>query len=186
MASRLPWALIAVISSKRRSSAQALALRFADRAGLRRGPVEQGGRSAGAGGAAHGRQVAAPVRRGALRRVGRRPHGRPARVGDQPSRSRTWWWPRWNRPRPTPHTGRANRWPSAAGYPSPRSVESGRPSSCSPIAARTSSCPMIRCSWRRSMTSSGSTSTRPRPRWCCAWTRSPRYRRWHAASRRSQ
>jgi hypothetical protein len=55
----------------------------ADRAGLRRGPVEQGGRSAGAGGAAHGRQVAAPVRRGALRRVGRRPTAGPARVGDR-------------------------------------------------------------------------------------------------------
>ena len=40
-----------------------------------------------------------------------------------------------------------------------------------------------RCSSRRSATSSGSTSTRPSARWCCAWTRSPRSRRWIAPRR---
>src|SRR6266508_1909155 len=37
---------------------------------------------------------------------------------------------------------------------------------------------LTRSSSTRSATSSGCTSTRPRRRWCCAWTRSPRSRRW--------
>ena len=36
-----------------------------------------------------------------------------------------------------------------------------------------SSCPTIRCSWRRSTTWSGSTWTRANQRWCCAWNTRP-------------
>ena len=46
-----------------------------------------------------------------------------------------------------------------------------------------SSCPPTRCSWRRSSTSSGCTTTRRSRRWCCAWMRSPASRPWTAPSR---
>ena len=42
-------------------------------------------------------------------------------------------------------------------------------------------CPPTRTSSRSSTTLSGSTSTHPSLRWCCAWTRSPRSRPWPAA-----
>ena len=63
--------------------------------------------------------------------------GRAGRRRSPPSRSRTWWSPRWNPPRRTPRTGRARRWPSAPGCRSPRSGGSGRRSSSSRTAART-------------------------------------------------
>ena len=58
-----------------------------------------------------------------------------------------------------------------------RSVGSGGPSGSSRIWSTPSSCHRTRCSSTRSVTSSGSTSTRPRPRWCCASTRRHRSKR---------
>ena len=51
------------------------------------------------------------------------------------------------------------------------------------IVARPSSCRAIRCSSRRYATSWVCTCIRPSARWCCAWTRSRRFKRWSAASR---
>ena len=136
---------------------------------LRGGPVEQGGRIRGTGIGADRREVVARfVERAAT--AGRRPAPGPARVvtAEQVEDVVV---STWSRTRPTRRTGRANDRRTL------RAIEStiGRvwkALSCSHIAARTSSCPMTRCLWRRSTTSSGSTSTRPRPRWCCPWTRS--------------
>ena len=50
-------------------------------------------------------------------------------------------------------------------------------------AGRVQAVAPTRSSSTRSATSSGSTSTRRRRRWCCAWTRSPRSRRWTAPRR---
>ena len=52
------------------------------------------------------------------------------------------------------------------------------------IWRRPSSCPPIRSASRKCATSSGCTSTRPTTRWSCAWTRSRRFRRSIAPSRR--
>src|SRR5215218_9910722 len=57
------------------------------------------------------------------------------------------------------------------------------PMGCSRTGPRRSSSPGTRCLSRRSTTSSGCISTRPSGRWCCAWMRSPRSRRWIARSR---
>ena len=45
------------------------------------------------------------------------------------------------------------------------------------------SSPVIRCLSTKSVTSSACTWTRPSRRWCCAWMRRARYRRWTAHSR---
>src|SRR5674476_310249 len=66
--------------------------------------------------------------------------------------------PRWRRRRAMPRTGLGRRWPGARGCPRRRSGGSGRPSSSSPTGSIPSSCPMTRCSWRRSTTS-----------WASAW-----------------
>ena len=73
--------------------------------------------------------------------------------------------------------------PAQRAVSSPRSAGSGATSSSSRTARTRSSSPPTRCSWRRSSTSSGCTTTRPRRRWCCAWTRSRRSRRWTGPSR---
>ena len=52
-----------------------------------------------------------------------------------------------------------------------------RPSRCSRIARRPSSCRPIRCSSKRCATSWASTCARRTTRWCCAWTRRVRFRR---------
>ena len=60
---------------------------------------------------------------------------------------------------------------------------SGGSSTSSRTCRTPSSCPRTRSSWRRSSTSSGCTTTRPRRPWCCAWMRRARSRRWTAPSR---
>src|SRR6266700_3354182 len=50
------------------------------------------------------------------------------------------------------------------------------------IWPRRSSRARTRCSSRRSATWSACTWTHPSGRWCCAWTRSPRYRPWTGPS----
>ena len=62
-------------------------------------------------------------------------------------------------------------------------IASGVPSGCSRTALRPSSSPPIRCSWRRCVTSSGSTCRRRSAPLCCVSTRNPRCRRSTARSR---
>ena len=132
-----------------------------------RGSVEQGGRRAARG---LGRRRSASGGPGSSRTAwtgwpmirGPAVHRRsPA------SRSRTSWWRRWSPHRRTPRTGRGRRWPNGPGCRGRGSGGSGRRSTSSRTARTRSSCPPTRCSWRRSSTSSGSTSTRPRARSCC-------------------
>ena len=51
------------------------------------------------------------------------------------------------------------------------------------IAARASNSPPIRSSWKRCATWWASTSIRRTRRWCCAWTKKAKSRRWNAPSR---
>ncbi len=74
-------------------------------------------------------------------------------------------------PRPTRRTGRCAAWPLRPATRRRRSIESGRPSACSRIAPRASSCRPIHCSWTRFATSSASTWRRPTVPSCCASTR---------------
>lgn len=107
-----------------------------------------------------------------------------ADLGRSPtSRSRRWWCPLWSAPRPVRRTGRGRRWRRKVGCRSRLSGGSGRVSGFSPTGSTRSSCPTIRSSSTRSATSSGSTWTRRRKRWSCAWMRSPRSRRWTARRR---
>ena len=76
------------------------------------------------------------------------------------------------------HAADATHWSTrsmaqATGCRSRRSAGSGGRSGSSRTWRRPSSCHRTRSSSTRSATSSGSTSTRPRRRSCCAWTRSP-------------
>ena len=94
--------------------------------------------------------------------------GRPA--VDPPGRWRTSWSPPWNPHRRTRRTGRARRWPSAAACPRRRSGGSG--------SVRTQTAPggRVQVVHRSAVRGEGLRHrrpvprTRPRTRWCCAWT----------------
>src|SRR5690348_7849516 len=60
---------------------------------------------------------------------------------------------------------------------------SGASSTSSPTGRTPSSCPPTRCSWRRSLTSWACITIRPNARWCCAWMKRARSRRWTGPSR---
>ena len=70
------------------------------------------------------------------------------------------------------------RWPRRPACRSRPSRGSGGRSGSSRTWRRRSSCARTRSSSARSATSSASTCPRPRTPWSCAWTRSPRSRRW--------
>ena len=65
-----------------------------------------------------------------------------------------------------------------------RLVASGGPSACNPTALKPSSYRRTPASSRRCGTSWVFTWTRRIERWCCAWTRSRRFRRWTVRHRR--
>src|SRR5512147_27091 len=56
---------------------------------------------------------------------------------------------RWRRALPGPRIGACAAWPRQLATPPQRSIASGRPSACSRIAARRSSCRAIRCSFEK-------------------------------------
>ena len=61
-----------------------------------------------------------------------------------------------------------------------------RCSACNRIAPRASSSPPIRSSWKKCATWWDFTSIHPTRRWCCAWMKRARFRRWSAPSRCSR
>ena len=102
--------------------------------------------------------------------------GRPRMIGDEQveeviaRRSR--------RRRRMRRTGRRGRWLPRSGSRARPSGGYGGRSGSNRTARSGGSSPRIRCSSRRSVTSSGSTSRRPSGRSCSASMRSPRSRRW--------
>src|SRR5512143_3524189 len=90
---------------------------------------------------------------------------------------------RWRRALPGPRIGACAAWPRQLATPPQRSIASGRPSACSRIAARRSSCRAIRCSSRKCATLSDCISTHRIVRWCCVSMKSHRFRRSTGPSR---
>ena len=80
-------------------------------------------------------------------------------------------------------TGACARRPKKPASPRARWLGTSHCSVCNRIAARASSSPPTRSSWRRCATSWDFTSIRRTRRWCCAWTRRARCRPWSAPSR---
>ena len=168
--------------ARRAKTAQALALRAGSCWPARTGAANTEVAATVGGDTGDGDQVAWPVRRTGWTgwSTSRGPAGRRRSCW---TRSRTSWSPRWSRPRATPRTGRGPRWPRAAGCRKSTIGRIWRQFELKPHVRTSSSCPPTRSSWTRSSTWSGSTTTRRRGRWCCAWTRSPGSRPWTGPSR---
>ena len=163
--------------TRRRTSAQALALRSRIVLARGRGSQEHRDRRAAWDQSRDGGEVALAVCRASSGRADRRAaagaaaddHRRAGRRGDHQDAGDA-------RPR-TPRTGRRGRWPARSASRRRRCRGSGGRSGCNRTARTPSSSPRTRSSSTRSTTSSGSISTRPSARSCSASTRSPRSRR---------